>query len=65
MAGIVDKFKRMWDAPDDEYEYDEYGYADDGDDYEEEEPVRERTRQSSGGSSRSFNRALNASLLRA
>ena len=28
MAGIVDKFKRMWDAPDDEYEYDEYGYAD-------------------------------------
>ena len=40
MAGIVDKFKRMWDAPDDEYEYDEYGYADDGDedDYEEEAP---------------------------
>ena len=36
MAGIVDKFKRMWDAPDDEYEYDEYGYADEGeDDYEE------------------------------
>ena len=28
MAGLVDKFKRMWDAPDDEYEYDEYGYAD-------------------------------------
>lgn len=29
MAGFVDKFKRMWDAPDDEYqqEYDEYGYA--------------------------------------
>lgn len=26
MAGFVDKFKRMWDAPDDEYEYDEYGY---------------------------------------
>ena len=25
MAGFVDKFKRMWDAPDDEYEYDEYG----------------------------------------
>ena len=20
MAGIVDKFKRMWDAPDDEYD---------------------------------------------
>lgn len=40
MAGIVDKFKRMWDAPDDEYEYDEYGYADDvEDDYDE--PVRE------------------------
>ena len=41
MAGFVDKFKRMWDAPDDEYEYDEYGYADDGDDYEDDTP-RER-----------------------
>ena len=29
MAGLVDKFKRMWDAPDDEYdEYDEYTYED-------------------------------------
>lgn len=44
MAGIVDKFKRMWDAPDDEYEYDEYGYADDVDDSYDEEPVRERER---------------------
>lgn len=45
MAGIVDKFKRMWDAPDDEYQYDEYGYADEGDDgYEEEQPDRERER---------------------
>lgn len=45
MAGIVDKFKRMWDAPDDEYQYDEYGYADEGDDgYEEEKPARERER---------------------
>lgn len=35
MAGFVDKFKRMWDAPDDEYEYDEYGY-DEHDDEEEE-----------------------------
>ena len=50
MAGIVDKFKRMWDAPDDEYEYDEYGYADEGEDDYEEEPVR--TRPSSSGSSR-------------
>ena len=50
MAGIVNQFKRMWDAPDDEYEYDEYGYADEGeDDYEE--PVRTR-QTSSGGSSR-------------
>ena len=39
MAGIVDKFKRMWDAPDDEYEYDEYGYADDIEEEIEEEPV--------------------------
>ena len=45
MAGIVDKFKRMWDAPDDEYEYDEYGYADeDEDDYEEEQAPAERER---------------------
>ena len=36
MAGFVDKFKRMWDAPDDEYEYDEYGY-----DEQEEETVEE------------------------
>ncbi|MEE1219375.1 MAG: cell division protein SepF [Ruminococcus sp.] len=43
MAGIVDKFKRMWDAPDDEYEYDEYGYADEAaDEVAEETPVRER-----------------------
>lgn len=41
MAGIVDKFKRMWDAPDDEYEYDEYGYADDTMDDYDDEPVRE------------------------
>ena len=29
MAGFVDKFKRLWDAPEDEYDngYDEYGYA--------------------------------------
>ena len=61
MAGIVDKFKRMWDAPDDEYEYDEYGYADvgDDDDYDEpaprereraREPDRERTSYASSGS---------------
>lgn len=36
MAGLVDRFKRLWDAPDDEYDngYDEYGYA------EEDEDVR-------------------------
>lgn len=49
MAGIVDKFKRMWDAPDDEYEYDEYGYADEGaDDGYDEEPVREKERDLGG-----------------
>ena len=63
MAGIVDKFKRMWDAPDDEYEYDEYGYADEDeeDEYEqapvyrererEREPERERVRQTTDYSS--------------
>lgn len=55
MAGIVDKFKRMWDAPEDEYEYDEYGYSDDGEDEEYEtaapkERDRERERASSSGS---------------
>ncbi len=50
MAGIVDKFKRMWDAPDDEYEYDEYGYADDAEDDYEEPVVRERERVSNVGS---------------
>ncbi|MDO4830767.1 MAG: cell division protein SepF [Clostridia bacterium] len=52
MAGIVDKFKRMWDAPDDEYEYDEYGYADEGeDDYDEPDPRdREREKASNIGS---------------
>ena len=28
MAGFVDKIKRMWDSPDDEYEYDDYSYED-------------------------------------
>ena len=41
MAGFVDKFKRMWDAPDDEYEYNEYGYGDD-DKEPEEEPAPAR-----------------------
>lgn len=52
MPGFVDKFKRMWDAPEDEYEYDEYGYADeDEDDYEEPAPkVRERDRVQGIGS---------------
>lgn len=59
MAGIVDKFKRMWDAPDDEYEYDEYGYADEGDDDDyddaasrERERDRERDRQPVSAGSR-------------
>lgn len=43
MAGFVDKFKRMWDAPDEEYEYDEYGYGEDGEVAVEEERVESRT----------------------
>lgn len=52
MPGFVDKFKRMWDAPEDEYEYDEYGYADeDEDDYEEPTPKsRDRDRVQGMGS---------------
>ncbi len=61
MAGFVDKFKRMWDAPDDEYEYDEYGYDEKDDELEQsysrsskryddyddynEQPVRESSRR--------------------
>lgn len=39
MANFVDKFKRMWDAPDEEYDngYDEYGYADNNEEEEYEE----------------------------
>ena len=40
MAGFVDKFKRMWDAPDDEYEYNEYGYGDDAEPEEQAAPAR-------------------------
>ena len=40
MAGFVDKFKRMWDAPDDEYSYNEYGYGDESEPEEEEAPAR-------------------------
>ncbi len=40
MAGFVDKFKRMWDAPDDEYEYNEYGYSDSPEEEEEQDSSR-------------------------
>ncbi len=61
MAGIVDKFKRMWDAPDDEYEYDEYGYADEGEDeYEEPAPrERERERERPAATSNPRNKVVN------
>jgi len=45
MAGFVDKFKRMWDAPDEEYEYDEYGYGDNDEVDVQEERVDTRTSQ--------------------
>ncbi len=44
MAGFVDKFKRMWDAPDDEYEYDEYGYGEENEEtFDEDVTVRDNT----------------------
>ncbi len=58
MAGIVDKFKRMWDAPDDEYEYDEYGYAEEDQAYEDE-PVRERERERASDSTNSRSKVVN------
>lgn len=48
MAGFVDKFKRMWDSPDDEYEYDEYEEFEEesGDSYEDDyELTRDRERE--------------------
>ena len=46
MAGFVEKFKKMWDSPDDEYEYDEYEYEDEGIGYEDEyDRDRERERE--------------------
>lgn len=48
MAGFVDKFKRMWDAPDDEYQYDEYGYGEEEtEEFEEEVTVRDNTSRKS------------------
>ena len=46
MAGFVDKFKRMWDAPDDEYEYGEY------DDYDTDNAAEEEPRSRRSSSSR-------------
>ena len=48
MAGFVDKFKRMWDAPDDEYEYNEY------DDYDMDEPMPEEDSRSSRRSTQRY-----------
>ena len=50
MAGFVDKFKRMWDAPDDEYEYNDY------DDYDTDESDREEESRSSRRSTRESSR---------
>ena len=48
MAGFVDKFKRMWDAPDDEYQYDEYGYGEEQDEnFDEDVTVRDNTSRKS------------------
>ncbi|MBQ9680362.1 MAG: cell division protein SepF [Ruminococcus sp.] len=46
MAGFVDKFKRMWDAPDDEYEYNEY------EDYDTDDEPAEEPRSSRRSTSR-------------
>lgn len=54
MAGFVDKFKRMWDAPDDEYEYNEYGYPDDEPEEEEDSFTRDYGSTKDYGSSRNY-----------
>lgn len=46
MAGIVDKFKRLWEAPEDELDYDEYQYSqENGSDTVEEVYQRRGSRQ--------------------
>ena len=50
MAGFVDKFKRMWDAPDDETDYDDY------DDYDTDIDDREEDTRSSRRPSRDSSR---------
>lgn len=70
MASFVDKFKRMWDAPDDEYDYDEYSYSDEEQEYEEpertpareREPVRERERYESPSRNKVVNISATAKL---
>ncbi len=48
MAGFVDKFKRMWDAPDDEYQYDEYGYGEEEvEDFDEDVTIRDNSSRKS------------------
>ena len=58
MAGLVDKFKRMWDVPEEEYDngYDEYGYAEEEDDNEYEEVATYGNRSSSSSSNSSYRR---------
>ena len=48
MAGFVDKFKRMWDAPDDEYQYDEYGYGEEEkENFDEDVTIRDNSSRKS------------------
>lgn len=58
MANFVDKFKRMWDAPDEEYDngYDEYGYAEN-----EEEEYEDVSSSYSQSSSLKRNKVVNIS----
>lgn len=58
MAGLVDKFKRMWDVPDEEYDngYDEYGYAEEEEDDDFEEVATYGSNRSSSSSNSSYRR---------
>ena len=50
MAGLVDKFKRMWDVPEDDYDYDDDDY--DYEDYDDkEEDLNDYSTSRSGSSS--------------
>lgn len=66
MAGFVNKFKRMWDAPDDEYDYDTYDdYDNTGDDDamdDDDNDIRSSSKESQSNRNKVVNISATAKL---